>query len=177
MDFIQAELVKHAGVEYTKYLHQLIFKIWINEIISEEWNLGIICPVRKKGDVMICPNIGELAYYVPPIKFSLIFDSRDMFPMWKMSPVTTNVDSVKEDPQVTRSLTYVKCLKKCNEFGIETHHLFIDFRAAYDNIDISNLYIVMKEFQIPRKLIALAKATMSNTLCQPLRYELKIRLF
>jgi hypothetical protein len=28
MDFIQAELVKHAGVEYTKYLLQLIVKIW-----------------------------------------------------------------------------------------------------------------------------------------------------
>jgi hypothetical protein len=27
MDFIQAELVKHAGVEYTKYLHQLIVTI------------------------------------------------------------------------------------------------------------------------------------------------------
>jgi hypothetical protein len=30
MDFIQAELVKHADVEFTKYLHQLIVKIWIN---------------------------------------------------------------------------------------------------------------------------------------------------
>jgi hypothetical protein len=46
MDFIQAELVKHAGVEYSKYLHQLIVKIWINEKIPEKipekWNLGFI---------------------------------------------------------------------------------------------------------------------------------------
>jgi hypothetical protein len=27
MDFIQAELVKHAGTEYTKFPHQLIVKI------------------------------------------------------------------------------------------------------------------------------------------------------
>jgi hypothetical protein len=46
-------------------------------------------------------------------------------------------------------------LEKCNEFGIETHHIFIDFRAVYDSIDRSNLYMAMKEFQIPRKLIAL----------------------
>jgi hypothetical protein len=51
MDFIQAQLVKHAGAEYTKYIHHLIVKIWINKIISEEWNLGIICPIHKK-DVM-----------------------------------------------------------------------------------------------------------------------------
>jgi sorting nexin-29 len=57
-------------------------------------------------------------------------------------------------------------LKKCNKFGIETNHLFIDFRAAYDIIDRSYIYIAMKKFQIPRKLIALVKATMSNTVCQ-----------
>jgi sorting nexin-29 len=57
-------------------------------------------------------------------------------------------------------------LEKYNEFGVETHHLFIDFRAAYDSIDSSNLYIAMGEFQIPRKFIALVQATMRNTLCQ-----------
>jgi hypothetical protein len=55
MDFIQAELVKNADVEYTKYLHQLIVGIWINEIIPEEWNLGIICHIHKR-DVMTCSN-------------------------------------------------------------------------------------------------------------------------
>jgi hypothetical protein len=56
--------------------------------------------------------------------------------------------------------------EKCNAFGIETHYLFIDFRAAYDSIDRSNLYVAMEEFQIPRRRIALVKATMRNTLCQ-----------
>jgi hypothetical protein len=35
MDFIQAELVKHAVMECTKYVHQLVIKIWINEIIQK----------------------------------------------------------------------------------------------------------------------------------------------
>ncbi|PNF17083.1 hypothetical protein B7P43_G16092 [Cryptotermes secundus] len=49
MDLITAELVKFAGPEYAKHLHQLIVKIWITEIIPEEWNQSIICPVHKKG--------------------------------------------------------------------------------------------------------------------------------
>lgn len=56
MDLIPAELVKFAGPEYVKHLHQLIVKIWINEIILEEWNLSIVCPNHKKGDVMVCSN-------------------------------------------------------------------------------------------------------------------------
>jgi sorting nexin-29 len=43
-------------------------------------------------------------------------------------------------------------LEKFNEFGTETHHLFIDFRAAYDSVDRSNLYSAMEEFQIAKKL-------------------------
>jgi hypothetical protein len=57
-------------------------------------------------------------------------------------------------------------LKKCKESGIKTYHLFTDFKVAYGSIDRFNLYIAKKEFQIPRKLIALIKAILSNTLCQ-----------
>jgi sorting nexin-29 len=57
-------------------------------------------------------------------------------------------------------------LGKCNEFGIETHHLFIDFRAAYDSVDRSNLYNSMEEMQIAKKFIALVKATVRNIQCQ-----------
>jgi hypothetical protein len=79
--------------------------------------------------------------------------------------VTANVDSIKEDPQVI-IFNLRQVLKNVTNFGIETHHLFIDFRTAYDSIDRSDLYIAMEKFQIPRKLIALVKAIMSNTLCQ-----------
>jgi hypothetical protein len=39
--------------------------------------------------------------------------------MCKMSSVTTNVDSVKADPQVIRSLTYVKCLKNVTNLELK----------------------------------------------------------
>jgi hypothetical protein len=51
-------------------------------------------------------------------------------------------------------------LEKCNEFGIEIHHLFIDFKVAHDSVDRSNLYITMKELQIPKKLIILVVTTL-----------------
>jgi sorting nexin-29 len=53
---------------------------------------------------------------------------------------------------VDQIFTVRQLLEKCNEFGIETHHLFIDCKAAYDSVDRSNLYIAMKELQIPKKL-------------------------
>jgi hypothetical protein len=59
-------------------------------------------------------------------------------------------------------------IEKCNECGIETHHLFVDFRGAYNSLDTSNLYNAMEELHFPPKgnHIALVKATMRNALCQ-----------
>jgi hypothetical protein len=54
IDLIPAELVKLAGPEYVKHLHQLTAKIRITETIPEEWYRSIVCPIHKKGDVMVC---------------------------------------------------------------------------------------------------------------------------
>ena len=57
-------------------------------------------------------------------------------------------------------------LEKCGEHGKDTRHLFIDFKAIYDSIDRCSLYAAMEELNIPKKLIALVKATMNNNKCQ-----------
>jgi len=43
---------------------------------------------------------------------------------------------------------------------------FIDFEEAYDSIDRRGLYAAMVEMNVPRKLIALVKATMKTTHCR-----------
>jgi hypothetical protein len=48
MDLIQAEIIKNADMEYFRHLHYPIVKIWLMEIIPEEWNLSNICPIHKK---------------------------------------------------------------------------------------------------------------------------------
>ena len=57
-------------------------------------------------------------------------------------------------------------LEKTREFGIETHHLFIYFKSAYDTIEKDQLYNAMREFKIPNKLIRLIRMTMENTQSQ-----------
>jgi len=51
--------------------------------------------------------------------------------------------------------TVRQILEICGEHNKDTHHLFIDFKAAYDSIDRYRLYAVMGELNIPQKLIAL----------------------
>jgi hypothetical protein len=52
-------------------------------------------------------------------------------------------------------------LEKCNEFNITTHHLFIDFKAAYDTIIRNEVYVGMSELNFSTKFERLTKATLT----------------
>ena len=54
--------------------------------------------------------------------------------------------------------TLRQILQKCRERQIPTHHLFIDFKAAYGTIDQNELWIIMQQYQFPG--IRLLEATM-----------------
>jgi len=53
-------------------------------------------------------------------------------------------------------------LEKIKEFGISTHLHFIDFKSAYDSIDMEQIYVAVNELNISQKLIRLVKTKMSN---------------
>jgi sorting nexin-29 len=51
------------------------------------------------------------------------------------------------------------------EFQVGVHHLFIDFKVAYNSINRSQLYVAMKELGIPNKIIRMIKMTMAQVQC------------
>jgi sorting nexin-29 len=56
MDNIRAELFKYGGNEIIKRLHTITKEIWLTEKKPTDWNLSILCPIHKKGDLMECSN-------------------------------------------------------------------------------------------------------------------------
>jgi hypothetical protein len=80
-----------------------------------------------------------------------------------------NVNSNSKENKVSfgniidHMFTFRMILEKCYEFNINVHQLYIDFKQAYDSINIKKLYDVLREMQIPAKLIRLVKITLKNT--------------
>ena len=54
-------------------------------------------------------------------------------------------------------------LEKKWEYNEEVHHLFIDFKKAYDSVRREVLYKIFIEFGIPRKLVSLVKMSLTET--------------
>jgi hypothetical protein len=55
-DDITAELIKNGSRGLKERLHVLICKIWKDEKMPDDWKVGLIVPLFKKGDKMKCEN-------------------------------------------------------------------------------------------------------------------------
>ena len=51
-----AELIKNASQELRKRFHALICNIWREEKMPDDWKVGLIVPLFKKGDEVKCEN-------------------------------------------------------------------------------------------------------------------------
>jgi hypothetical protein len=66
----------------------------------------------------------------------------------------------RKDRSTTDQIFALKnILEKCYEYNITLHQLFIDFKQGYDSVTMNNLYSIMRQFQILKKLISLLQMT------------------
>jgi len=165
VDGLSAELFKAAGHELVESMHQLICKIWSEESMPDEWNLSIICPIHKKGDPFDCANyrgisLQNIAYKI----FSTVLCER-------LKPFVNNLIGSYQcgfrpgKSTIDQIFTLRQILEKTLEVQIDTHHLFVDFKAAFDSVDRDELYNTMSSFDIPAKLVRLCRMTLENSRC------------
>ncbi|XP_058449191.1 uncharacterized protein LOC131429161 [Malaya genurostris] len=161
-DGITAELIKMSPERLATCLHRLIVRIWETEQLPEEWKAGVICPIHKKCDHSECENFR--ANTILNAAYEVL--SRIIFR--RLSPKTNEfVGSYQADFVDGRStkdqiFTVQQILQKGREYQVPTHHLFIDFKAAYNSIDRIELWKIMDENSLPGKLTRIIKATMDG---------------
>jgi hypothetical protein len=98
-DDIIAELIKNASPTLKDRLHPLICKIWRHEKMPDEWKVGLIIPIFKKGDKMKCENYRGITLLNVACKIlSSIILERKRF--WE----NTNVVSDHKGEQLTKFL-------------------------------------------------------------------------
>jgi hypothetical protein len=118
-------------------MYQLIIKIWTTETIQtipEDWNWSIICPIHKKGDVTICSNYRGKNLLCVAYKISNILFNR-LMPYVEITIGDYQCGYRGEPSRVDQIFTVSQILEKCGDHGKDTHHLFIDSKAAYDSTD------------------------------------------
>jgi hypothetical protein len=155
-DQIPAELIKTGGEEIKKVFHKLISRIWEEEVIPQEWKYGVINPVHKKEDTRSCENYRAMTLLCTAYKILVYVLYLRLIPYIEITGAyqrgfrggRSTVDQI---------FTMRVLLEKCWEQNIETHHLFVDFKSAYDSIWKEEIWTAMHKQGFPKKLVVMCK--------------------
>ena len=167
-DNIPAELIKSAGADLWHRLHRIITRVWDEEKVPDEWLMGLMIPIFKKGVRVECKNYRGICLLNTSYKIlaEILFCRLDVY-------AEENIGEYQGGFRYGRSttdqiFTIRQIMEKAWEYNITIHQLFVDFKQAYDSIKRSALFAIMEEFGFPKKLINLTKATLTDTKCKVL---------
>jgi len=156
-----AEFMKNASQELRKRLHALICNIWREEKMPDNWKVGLIVPLFKKGDKMKCENYRgiTLLNFAYKVLSSIILErlkqySEEILGEYQcgFTPQRRTTDQIFVVRQI---------LEKFYAHGID-HLLFIDFKKAFDCINQKKLLESLVSFGIPKKINRLVKVTLEG---------------
>ena len=162
-DELPAELLKHGSEQLHQMIHHILEKIWEEEELPTSWLDGLIRPLYKKGHRLECANYRGITILNSAYKIlSRVLFNR-LRPL-EESFVGEYQAGFREGRSTTDQMfTLRQTLDKFREYNLQTHHLFIDFKAAYDSVKRNELWQIMLENGFPTKLVKLIRATLDGS--------------
>jgi hypothetical protein len=166
LDGLPAELFKYGGPDLWNEIHKLIIDIWSREDLPVHWKTGILCPLHKKGNRLVCSNYRGIVLLNTAYKiFAHVLHAR-LLPYAEQQVGEYQCGFRRNRSTIDHLFSIRQIMEKCYEYNITTHHLFVDFKNAYDKVKRQKLWSALEFFGVPQKLINLAKLTLSDVNCR-----------
>ena len=160
------EALKADIATTVEILHPLFEKIWNEEKIPNEWKEGHLIKLPKKGDLTDCNNYrGITLLSIPGKVFNRILLNR-------MRDV---VDEKLRDQQAgfrrnrscTDQIATLRIiLEQTLEWNAAAYVNFVDYKKAFDSVDRTTLWKLMRHYGIPEKLVNLVRTSYEGISCQ-----------
>jgi hypothetical protein len=165
-DDIPAELLKAGGATLTQSLTRLLTLIWNNERLPSDWEDSILLPLHKKGSRDDCGNYRGITLLCSALKVLESVLLRRLRPAYESRLRENQAGFRPSRGTIDQIFSLRQVLEKRFEFRRPTLVAFIDFKAAFDSIDRTALFRVLKADGLPSKLVALIQTLYANTKCQ-----------
>ena len=164
-DQITAEMLKADPQQTSQELKQTFDLIWKDEKVPKHWTKGLICKIPKKGNIQDCSNWRGVTLLPLASKvFSRILVNR----------IQTGVDKELRKEQagfrkgrgtIEQIFILRNILEQANEWNTPIAIHFIDFEKAFDSVHRDSLWIIMKKYGIPQKLIQMVQSLYKDFQC------------
>nr|VZH97719.1 unnamed protein product [Spirometra erinaceieuropaei] len=162
-DGIPAEIFKSCVDTLAPWLHEVIERAWRDEVVPDDWGLGILVPILKKGDKTICKNyrgisLIDVAAKIIAIvllrRFQAVHDSRTRPNQARFRAGCGCADQI---------FTLRRILEFRHSYQQPMAVCFVDFAAAFDSVHRESLWRIKALDGVPAKIIAMIKAYYRST--------------
>nr|VZI25328.1 unnamed protein product [Spirometra erinaceieuropaei] len=162
-DGIPAEIFKSCVDTLAPWLHEVIERAWRDEVVPDDWGLGILVPILKKGDKTRCENYRGISLIDVAAKiFAIVLLGR--FQAVRDSRTSPNQAGFRAGRGCADQIfTLRRILEFRHSYQQPTAVCFVDFAAAFDSVHRESLWRIMALDGVPAKIIAMIKAYYHST--------------
>ncbi|BHF70479.1 hypothetical protein SprV_0301353000 [Sparganum proliferum] len=162
-DGIPAEIFKSCVDTLAPWLHEVIERAWRDELVPDDWGLGILVPILKKGDKTRCENYRGISLIDVAAKiFAIVLLRR--FQAVRDSRTRPNQAGFRAGRGCADQIfTLRSILEFRHGYQQPTAVCFVDFADAFDSVHCESLWRIMALDGVPAKIIAMIKAYYRST--------------
>nr|VZI46132.1 unnamed protein product [Spirometra erinaceieuropaei] len=162
-DGIPAEIFKSCVDTLAPWLHEVIERAWRDEVVPDDWGLGILVPILKKGDKTRCKNYRGISLIDVAAKiFAIVLLRR--FQAVRNSRMRPNQAVFRARPGCADQIfTLKRILEFCHSYQQPTAVCFTDFAATFDSVHRESLWQIVALGGVTAKIIAMIKAYYRST--------------
>ncbi|BHF84661.1 hypothetical protein SprV_0902781200 [Sparganum proliferum] len=162
-DGIPAEIFNSCVDTLAPWLHEVTEQAWRDEVVPDDWGLGILVPTLKKGDKTRCENYRGISLIdVASNIFAIVLLRR--FQAVRDSRTRPNQTGFRAGRGCANQIfTLRRILEFRHSYQQPTAVCFIDFAAAFDSVHRESLWRIKALDGVPAKIIAMIKAYNRST--------------
>ena len=165
VDSLTIEILKADLETSVDVLYYFLHKVWEQEQIPEDWQRGLIVKLPKKGDLTECNNWRGVTLMVVAAKVLgriIITRIRDGID----DKLRQEQAGFRKGRSTTEQIFILRnIIEQCIEWNANLYVCFVDFEKAFDSVDCSVLWRIMRSYSIPEKIVKMVKVMYSRSEC------------
>ena len=165
-DGIPPEALKADPTVSAEMLQPLLQKIWEEELVPNDWKLGYMVKLPKKGDLSKCSNWrGIMLLSVPgKVLARIILERLKEALDERLRPEQAGFRQGRSCIDHIATLRII--IEQSLEWQSPLYMTFVDFEKAFDSVDRETIWKLMSHYGIPHKFISITKKLYENCSCQ-----------
>ena len=157
VDNIPAELVQAGGEDVITALTIICNKIWQTGEWPTPWTQSLVITLPKKGKLQQCQNYRTISLISHPSKVMLKIIPNRLKPQAEKIIAKEQTGFRVGSSTTERIFNLCIFCEKCLQHEQDLHHVFIDFKKAFDRVWHAALWATMKKYNISTNLIQVIK--------------------